>query len=135
MAAVVAGVVVAVGVSLVGYAVAGASLRLASLVLGTVGTARLVRWVRQMPTGENGGFDPTPLYLVLIPIGVLGFQLAVAAPATHFSRDYAIEHSAECVGDIEAYASQQGRYPTSLVAMWKDYHSRAGQQPGMVCHA
>ena len=41
---------------------------------------------------------------------------------TNFSRNHAIDSSREFIGHIEAYRAEYGRYPTSLLAMWKDYY-------------
>lgn len=41
---------------------------------------------------------------------------------TSFSRTRAIASSREFIDDIEAYRAEYGRYPTSLLAMWKDYY-------------
>ena len=40
-------------------------------------------------------FIPAPLYLIFIPLVVLIAQVILAAPATEFSRNYAITHGAE----------------------------------------
>lgn len=33
-----------------------------------------------------------------------------------------MSNSSDFIGDIEAYHVQHGRYPASLLAMWKDYY-------------
>lgn len=121
IAAIVMWAVVAVAVSLVGYAVVGGSLGLISLVGWTIGIGRLIRQARRMKALRDSGFNPTPIYLIVIPLAVLAFQSALATPATQWSRDQAIRSSAESVDAIEAYAAQQGHYPTSLLAVWQDY--------------
>jgi hypothetical protein len=50
----------------------------------------------------------------------------LAAPLTEWSRNHAIANSREFISDIEQYRAQYGRYPTSLLAQWKDYY------PGVV---
>ena len=82
----------------------------------------LISRLKSLKKAESENINPTPLYLIFIPIAVLLFQLTLAPRATEFSRNYAIEHSAEFISDIEAYRDANGRYPSSLLATWKDYY-------------
>ena len=65
---------------------------------------------------------PAPLYLIFMPVALLLIQIALASPATEFSRNRAITNSHEFIRDIEAYRGTYGHYPVSLAAMWKDYY-------------
>jgi hypothetical protein len=83
--------------------------------------SKLIPKLKLLKKAEAENFNPAPLYLVFIPIIVLVFQLILAPRATNFSRNRAIAQSAELIGDIEAYHAAYGRYPSSLLALHKDY--------------
>jgi len=77
----------------------------------------------------TGGYDSLAMPLSTIAQGfgvlaVLIFQIAAAAPLTAASRARAIASSAEMIANIEAYREAQGRYPNSLLGVWKDYYPR-----------
>jgi hypothetical protein len=74
-----------------------------------------------MKNADSDGINPTPLYFILIPIALLFFQVILAVPAAEFSRNYAIRQSAELIDEIENHHAAQGRYPSSLLAVNKDY--------------
>jgi hypothetical protein len=84
--------------------------------------SKLIPLLRAMRHSERDRFNPTPLYLVSIPLAALIFQIAAAAPLTAASRARAIASSAEMIAEIEAYRAAQGRYPNSLLGVWKDYY-------------
>ena len=90
------------------------------VVLGYIGS-RLIPRLKLLKKAEAETFNPAPLYLVFIPVIVLGFQLILVSRATNISRHRAIAQSAELIGDIEAYHAAYGRYPSSLLALHKDY--------------
>ena len=89
-------------------------------VLGYLGS-RLIPKLKLLKTAEAGSFNPAPLYLVLIPVIVVVVQLALAPRVTYLSRNRAIAKSAELIRDIEEYHARYGRYPTTLLALHKDY--------------
>jgi hypothetical protein len=122
LASVIAFLIVAMAVSLVAFATVGISLAFITITLGLFILSRLLSKLRLLKDVESNSFSPVPLYLVLIPIAVTLLQLTLAAPMTNFSRNHAIINSSEFIRDIEAYRAQYGRYPTSLLAMWKDYY-------------
>ena len=62
-----------------------------------------------------------PLFLTLLPILLLAFQLAVDKPLTDWSRNKAIENSKELIDEIESWKTKYGKYPTTLNAVHKDY--------------
>lgn len=62
-----------------------------------------------------------PLLLIFVPGALLAVQLLFAAPLTNQSRDRAIANSAQIIRDIEAYKTEHGQYPPSLLALWPDY--------------
>jgi hypothetical protein len=101
----------------------GVSLAL-GIVMLAVGMRLLaagVAQVRQLKTAERSALHPLPVYLTVVPLVVLLFQVALAAPVTAFSRNYAIANSVEFIEQIEAYHTAHGHYPLTLAAVWKDY--------------
>lgn len=83
---------------------------------------KLIPKLKLLKNAEPGHFNPTPLYLVVIPVVVLLLQLVLAAPAAEFSRNRAIAKSEELIDGIEAYRNLNGHYPSSLMAVHKDYN-------------
>lgn len=122
LASAAAASVVAIAVSLVAFMSVGFSFGFLTLALWAYVAARLRPRLKSLKGAEAGGFNPTPLYLALIPGIVLIFQITLAPRATDFSRNRAIARSAELIGDIEEYHAAHGRYPASLLALHKDYH-------------
>jgi hypothetical protein len=112
-----------VAVAAVFAALINGGLAFAVLTLGVlcyIGS-RLIPKLKLLKKAEAENFNPAPLYLVFIPVIVLGFQLILVPRATNVSRHRAIAQSAELIGDIEAYHAAYGRYPSSLLALHKDY--------------
>ena len=122
LTSVVRSLIVALAVSLVAFATVGLSFGLLTLALGLYVVARLLPRLRLLKNTERENFSYAPLYLVFIPVALLLFQLTLAAPLTEFSRNYAITQSAEFINDIEGYHARHGRYPGSLLGVWKDYY-------------
>jgi len=112
--------------ALVALASSGPALALITLGLWIYGVWRLRPHLQQLKHAEPEAFNPAPLYLTAIPLAVCVALLTLAAPATAFSRNYAIAQSRELIQAIEAYQQRQGDYPPSLLAVWPDYH------PGLV---
>jgi hypothetical protein len=77
--------------------------------------------MKLLKNAERENFNAVPLYLTIVPVVVLLFQLMFAAPITQFSRDHAIVMSAEIIHAIEEYRAANGYYPSSLLATWTDY--------------
>lgn len=82
----------------------------------------LIKKVKRLKNAEGSGFSPVPLYLVLLPVLVFVFQMALAAPMIDYSRNRAISNASEFIGDIEEYSAEHGQYPPSLQAQNKDYY-------------
>ena len=95
-----------------------------ALVLWFYSVSRWLLRLKLLQKAEAENINPTPLYLTLMPLAILLFQVVLAAPLTEFSRNHAIANSNEFIRDIEAYHDEYGRYPVSLPAMWKDYYPR-----------
>ena len=122
LASVVASSIVAIAFSFGAFMVISLSLGFLTLALWLYIVLRLMPRLKLLKKAEAETFNPAPLYLVFIPSVVFILQIALAAPATEFSRNYAIAQSAELMNDIEEYHKRHGRYPSSLLALHKDYH-------------
>ena len=121
LASMVASSIVAIAISLSAFVNIGLSFGLLTLALWCYVVARLRPGLKLLQRAEAESFNHAPLYLVFIPCIVLSFQLALAPRAADFSRNRAIVQSAELIGDIEEYHARYGRYPSSLLALHKDY--------------
>ncbi len=84
--------------------------------------SKLLPRLKLLKKAEAENIYPAPLYLVVLPLAVLLFQLVLAAPLTEFSRSHAIANSNEFIRDINAYHVKYGHYPGSLTAMHQDYY-------------
>ena len=113
---------IAIVLALIAFATVGLSFGLIALSLWLYIVIRLLPRVRSLKSEESERLNSTPLYLIVIPIATLVFQLVLAAPLTEFSRNRAITNSNEFIWDIEVYHDKYGHYPVSLAAMWKDYY-------------
>jgi hypothetical protein len=121
---VIIGTLIAAVLMLAGLGTIGPSLAIFLLVVWMYSLYKLIPLLRAMRHSERDRFNPTPLYLVTIPLALLIFQIAAAAPLTAASRARAIASSAEMIANIETYREAQGRYPNSLLGVWKDYYPR-----------
>jgi hypothetical protein len=122
LASVIASVIVVLVVSFVAFATVGISLALITTALGLFILAKARSKLRVLRAAASNSFSPVPLYLVLIPLILTVLQISLAPQMTSFSRTHAMASSREFIDDIEAYQAEYGRYPTSLLAMWKDYY-------------
>lgn len=69
---------------------------------------------------DNLKFNPTPIYLITIPIVVALVRFTLIGAGVQFSRDYAIKKSEPLITAIEAYHAKHGSYPISLQALHGD---------------
>ena len=99
----------------------GLSLGVVVLALAAYSLWRAARRLRARGQTGPGGFNATPLYLLLVPLAALGLRQAWLPGAVAFSRSYAIAQSAPFIHDIEAYRAANGHYPASLAALYRDY--------------
>jgi hypothetical protein len=82
----------------------------------------IIPGIRKMKSVPAQKLSFIPLYLVIIPIVVVGLRCALIAPAVNYSTNQAIEHSFELIQDLEEYYSENGQYPVSFQGLWKDYY-------------
>lgn len=123
LASVIAFSIVVVPVSLVAIATIGISIGFLILVLWLYMVLKLISKLKLLKNTESKGFNPVPLYLILIPVATLFFQLTFASFFTEFSSNKAIAQSVTLINDIEKYHARNGCYPSSLLAVWNDYTS------------
>lgn len=114
--------IIAIAVSLVAFASVGFSLAIISVITWVFIFSRLLPILKSIKDVEHDNFSPAPIYFVSVPIVAILFQLFLGTSITNYSRDYAIANSGEYISDIEEYHAQYGNYPSSLLAMWKDYY-------------
>lgn len=73
---------------------------------------------------NTGRVTRTPTFvataLLVVPIVVFLAQRLLAEPLVTFSRDRAIDNSAELIREIETYRATNGHYPPSLLSVWQD---------------
>ena len=112
---------VAVALSFAAAASLGASAGVLAIGMSAFGLWRLIPRLKRSRYTAREPFHPAPLYLTFIPPTVLLGQLLLARPATEFSRNRAIDNSAELIGELERYRAARGRYPASMLALWPDY--------------
>jgi hypothetical protein len=121
IAALITSSVVWIILSLGAFLSSGLSLGVAFLALGVYVVSIVLPRLRLLKRGPPRPTSAVPLYLLILPVAVLLLQVAVAGPATEFSRSRAIRNSARLIADIEQYRAVHGRYPPSLLSVWKDY--------------
>ncbi len=95
-------------------------LAIGVLLLGAYLSFRFVGWNWRREAGDNG-FDPVPLYFIVIPLFVLTARTLFIEDAVAFSRNRAIENSRAIIQDIEAFHARNGNYPVSLHSELEDY--------------
>jgi len=120
-ASIIASSIVAVAISLGAFASIGLTFGFGTLALLAYIVSRLIPKLKLLKNAEPENLNPAPLYLTFIPIAVLVLQVMFAAPATEFSRNYAIARTAELINAIEEYRIANGHYPKSLLAEHQDY--------------
>jgi len=121
IAALVASGLIAIVTSLGAFANNNLSLCIITLVVCVYIVSKFAARLKQMKKAENRNFNPTPFYLIFIPIVVVFIRFMFITPAIELSRNYAIRQSEKLIQDIEAYHAKNGHYPSSLLSLWKDY--------------
>jgi hypothetical protein len=122
MVSLIAASFVVIAGSFVILVVIGVSFGVLAFALGFYAMSRLIPRLKLLKKAEAENINPAPFYIVFIPLAILLLQITLAGPATEFSRNYAITKSAELINEIEKHHARYGRYPSSLLAVNKDYH-------------
>jgi hypothetical protein len=95
------------------------------LALWTYVVWQMIAGVRRLRANPVARFNPTPLYLVVIPVVVALAQFTLLDRAADRSRERVIQKSAQLINDIEQYHRMHGHYPPSLLALHPDYKTGA----------
>lgn len=77
--------------------------------------------LRRLKHGNSSGFNPAPLYLIILPLVVVIALFAFTNRAKEFSRHRAMDNAQSLIDDIEAYRQRTGKYPESLHSEVEDY--------------
>ena len=107
-----------IGVFFAGLTLSGYTLGIVVLVLWFIVFYLVYIWFRRRDAQTRSAL---PFYFVIVPVVVVLIQFAFLEQAVNFSRNRAIQNSAPLIGAIEDYRVANGRYPTSLHAVWPDY--------------
>ncbi len=118
--------IIAALMALSAFITIGPSLGVGTLALWAYALSRIVTRLKRLKDADVGTFNPTPLYLVIVPLSTTLLQQVLAGPAVEFSRNRTVVNSAQFIGDIEQYHRRYGHYPSSLLAENKDY------EPGVI---
>ena len=111
--ALAASMIVGVGVALASSQ-AGPSFAISVLILVVYVLWRLAAAVKRLKSDGYTGFNPTPLYLIVIPGTVATAQFMFFEPAVEMSRRRTMIGSTQFIKAIESYRDAYGRYPPSL---------------------
>jgi hypothetical protein len=109
-----------IGVFFAGLTQSGYTLGIVVLILWFVAYYVVYFWFRRKGSTTQSR-SAIPFYLVIVPLVVVPVQFAFLERAVEFSRNRAIQNSAPLIGAIEDYRVANGRYPTSLHAVWPDF--------------
>jgi hypothetical protein len=77
-------------------------LGICSLVIWIYLVPKIIIKSRHIKNANSSNINPTPFYLICIPLVVIIFRTIFIVPATEFSRNYAIKQSEKLIQDIEA---------------------------------
>ncbi len=84
------------------------------IVLGILGFKYVFKELKNLKNNTDKKICLAPLYLSTVPLTALVVQLFLMKPASHFSRNVAIEKSQELIASVEAYKSRHGQYPENM---------------------
>jgi hypothetical protein len=95
------------------------------LVVWAYVAVRLAGRLKASRGAADRGFNPAPLYMIVLPLVAAVFKFTLLAPAGEASRLRSIDGSAALIRDIEQYWVTHGHYPHSLLSLWDDYRPSA----------
>ena len=108
-------------VSLGAFASGNLTFGAGALILWAFVIVAVRPWLRALRSETLRPTSAVAFYLLIVPVAVVLFRVALVPGAVEFSRNRAIGNSARLIAGIEAYRERHGRYPSSLLAVWKDY--------------
>ena len=107
--------------SLAAFALSGWTLALITGTLLGHAVVAVSRRLSNLGVESSRSATASGLYMVIVPLAVCGLQQVLVPRAVEFSRDRAIRHAAPLITSIERYRASYGRYPPSLLSVWRDY--------------
>lgn len=99
----------------------GKSFGVLTIFLWTFCIILLIPKIKSLKLNTENKSNWLPVYLIYLPVFTLLLQLTIAKPLTQLSRNRAIENADRFIRHIEEYNTQQGQYPLTLQAQYKDY--------------
>jgi hypothetical protein len=124
IAAVAVGTFVALVLALFATLSVGNAFGVITLAAWAASLVSLIPGVRRARRGPGDPVHAAPIYLVLLPAASLVAQLALAGPLTTSSRARAVASAGQLIEEIEAHRAAHGRYPASMQAQHRDFHSQ-----------
>lgn len=121
--AIIAGVFVALIISLIAALSVGHSFGILAIAFFTYMLFRLGVKVKQLKGPRTVTLQVAPFYFIILPVFVLILQLVLAKPLTQQSRNRAIANAKAFIENIDNYYAVKGHYPVSIQAQHKDYES------------
>lgn len=94
----------------------------ALVFIGVMGLA--FRAVSKLKRRDDNRFNPTPIYLSIIPIIAFLTNLFIVAPVSDYSRNAAIRQAQGLINMIEDYKFREGEYPESIDVLREKYNTR-----------
>lgn len=97
------------------------SLSFAIIFLFFVFSLLVIAYSKSKTSSDNSRFNPTLIYLIVIPIVLVMTRFLFIEKAVEYSRYNAIRNSESLIQSIESYYKKHGHYPISLQALHSDY--------------
>lgn len=116
-----ASLVVAAGTALAALIQVGPSLSVATLAIAACVVRRSLVTVGRLKATPLPGFNPTPLYLIIVPSTLVCAHLVLFPAAVESSRKRTIAGAERLIAAIEEYRAERSRYPISLASVHHDY--------------
>lgn len=91
------------------------------IAIGAFALWQVIREIRKLRHASGRQFNPTPLYLLIIPLVAFTSRKYLAEPLADNSRRIAIERSEGLIAAIEDYKIKEGQYPESLQDLESGY--------------
>ena len=126
VAALIASSILAVMLALVALASSGPLFGLITLAFWIWIVSRVLPGMKALKIAPSRPSHPAAFYLLVVPLAVAILQFTLIGPMIEISRARAIRNSAQLIADIEQHRVVHGRYPVSLLSVWRDY------KPGVI---
>jgi hypothetical protein len=84
------------------------------LIPGAFALKGAIKEIRKLRNSSDRKLNTVPFYLLTIPLIAFMTQIYIMAPASDYSRNYAIKKSKALIAAIENYKNKEGQYPESV---------------------